>query len=47
MLYMPKTAVLDCCLAHTTSLSMKIVNITVYLYLIYIKTAALIILYIL
>ena len=31
MLYMPKTGVLNCCLAHTTSLSMKIVNITVYL----------------
>ena len=37
---MPKTAVLDCCLAHATSFSMKIVNITVYLCLIYIKTAA-------
>ena len=44
---MPKTAFIDCCLTHTTSLYMKIVNITVYLYLIYIKTAALIILYIL
>ena len=34
MLYMPKTAVLDCCLAHTTSLDMKIVNIAVYLCLV-------------
>ena len=31
---MPKTAFIDCCLAHTTSLYMKIVNITVYLCLV-------------
>ena len=31
---MPKTAFIDCCLAHTTSLNMKIVNITVYLRLV-------------
>ena len=31
---MPKTAFIDCCLTHTTSLYMKIVNITVYLCLV-------------
>ena len=31
---MPKTAIINCCLAHTTSLYMKIVNITVYLCLV-------------
>ena len=31
---MPKTAFIDCCLTHTTSLYMKIVNITIYLCLV-------------